>query len=601
MAESMQGLHRSHRCTEVNNTMIGNTVTVMGWVQKSRNKGGIIFVDLRDRSGLLQVIFEEANCGAESFAKAEKLRSEFVVAITGEVAKRGGAVNENLATGDIEVIAKDIRILAEADTPPFPIEENSKTKEDLRLKYRYLDLRRPDLQKNIMMRSKVTTLVRSFMAEEGFIEIETPTLCKSTPEGARDYLVPSRVHPGEFYALPQSPQIYKQLLMCSGYDRYFQIARCYRDEDLRADRQPEFTQIDMELSFVDVDDVIDVNERLLAKLFKEVIGVDVQLPIQRMTYKEAMERFGSDKPDLRFGMELCDVTDVVKDCEFVVFKNAIEAGGSVRGINAEGQGAMPRKKIDALVDFAKGYGAKGLAYIAIHEDGTMKSSFAKFMKEEEMQALVAKMNGKPGDLLLFAADKSKLVYDVLGALRLEIADQLGLLHKDEYRFVWITEFPLLEWSEELGRYQAMHHPFTMPMEEDLQYIESDPGRVRAKAYDIVLNGTEIGGGSVRIHQDDIQEMMFKALGFTMERAYDQFGFLLNAFKYGVPPHAGLAYGLDRLVMLMAQEDSIRDVIAFPKVKDASCLMSEAPNTVDAKQLEELGIAIAKAEVQTDSE
>ena len=599
MAESMQGLHRSHRCTEVNNTMIGNTVTVMGWVQKSRNKGGIIFVDLRDRSGILQVIFEEANCGAESFAKAEKLRSEFVVAITGEVAKRGGAVNENLATGDIEVIAKDIRILAEADTPPFPIEENSKTKEDLRLKYRYLDLRRPDLQKNIMMRSKVTTLVRSFMADEGFIEIETPTLCKSTPEGARDYLVPSRVHPGEFYALPQSPQIYKQLLMCSGYDRYFQIARCYRDEDLRADRQPEFTQIDMELSFVDVDDVIDVNERLLAKLFKDVIGVDVQLPIQRMTYKEAMERFGSDKPDLRFGMELCDVTDVVKDCEFVVFKNAVEAGGSVRGINAEGQGAMPRKKIDALVDFAKGYGAKGLAYIAIHEDGTMKSSFAKFMKDEEMQALVEKMNGKPGDLLLFAADKSKLVYDVLGALRLEIADQLGLLKKDEYRFVWITEFPLLEWSEELGRYQAMHHPFTMPMEEDLQYIESDPGRVRAKAYDIVLNGTEIGGGSVRIHQDDIQEMMFKALGFTMERAYDQFGFLLNAFKYGVPPHAGLAYGLDRLVMLMAQEDSIRDVIAFPKVKDASCLMSEAPNTVDAKQLEELGIAIAKPEAETE--
>ena len=599
MAESMQGLHRSHRCTEVNNTMIGNTVTVMGWVQKSRNKGGIIFVDLRDRSGILQVIFEEANCGAESFAKAEKLRSEFVVAITGEVAKRGGAVNENLATGDIEVIAKDIRILAEADTPPFPIEENSKTKEDLRLKYRYLDLRRPDLQKNIMMRSKVTTLVRSFMADEGFIEIETPTLCKSTPEGARDYLVPSRVHPGEFYALPQSPQIYKQLLMCSGYDRYFQIARCYRDEDLRADRQPEFTQIDMELSFVDVDDVIDVNERLLAKLFKEVIGVDVQLPIQRMTYKEAMERFGSDKPDLRFGMELCDVTDVVKDCEFVVFKNAVEAGGSVRGINAEGQGAMPRKKIDALVDFAKGYGAKGLAYIAIHEDGTMKSSFAKFMKDEEMQALVEKMNGKPGDLLLFAADKSKLVYDVLGALRLEIADQLGLLKKDEYRFVWITEFPLLEWSEELGRYQAMHHPFTMPMEEDLQYIESDPGRVRAKAYDIVLNGTEIGGGSVRIHQDDIQEMMFKALGFTMERAYDQFGFLLNAFKYGVPPHAGLAYGLDRLVMLMAQEDSIRDVIAFPKVKDASCLMSEAPNTVDAKQLEELGISIVKPEAETE--
>lgn len=598
MAESMQGLHRSHRCTEVNNTMIGQTVTVMGWVQKSRNKGGIIFVDLRDRSGILQVIFEEANCGEARFEKAEKLRSEFVAAITGTVAKRGGAVNENLATGDIEVIASDIRILAEADTPPFPIEENSKTKEELRLKYRYLDLRRPDLQKNIMMRSKVTTLTRAFLAEEGFIEIETPTLCKSTPEGARDYLVPSRVHPGEFYALPQSPQIYKQLLMCSGYDRYFQIARCYRDEDLRADRQPEFTQIDMELSFVDVDDVIDVNERLLARLFKEVIGVDVQLPIQRMTYKEAMERFGSDKPDLRFGMELCDVTDVVKDCEFVVFKSAIENGGSVRGINANGQGAMPRKKIDALVDFAKGYGAKGLAYIAIQEDGSYKSSFAKFMKEEEMAALIDKMQGKPGDLLLFAADKSKLVYDVLGALRLEIANQLGLLHKDEYRFVWITEFPLLEWSEELGRYQAMHHPFTMPMEEDLQYIESDPGRVRAKAYDIVLNGTEIGGGSVRIHQNDVQEQMFKALGFTMERAYDQFGFLLNAFKYGVPPHAGLAYGLDRLVMIMAQQNSIRDVIAFPKVKDASCLMSEAPNTVDPKQLEELGIEILEEKEDT---
>lgn len=601
MAESMKGLHRSHRCTEVTNALVGSEVTVMGWVQKSRNKGGIIFVDLRDRSGILQVIFEEANIGTEGFAKAEKLRSEFVVAITGKVAKRGGAVNENLATGDIEIIASDIRILSESDTPPFPIEENSKTKEELRLKYRYLDLRRPDLQKNIMMRSRVATLTRAFLAENGFIEIETPTLCKSTPEGARDYLVPSRVHPGQFYALPQSPQIYKQLLMCSGYDRYFQIARCYRDEDLRADRQPEFTQIDMELSFVDVDDVIDVNERLLARLFKEIIGVDVQLPIQRMTYAEAMSRFGSDKPDLRFGMELKDVTDIVRDCDFAVFKGAIEAGGNVRGINAEGQGAMPRKKIDALVDFAKGYGAKGLAYIAIQEDGSIKSSFAKFMKDEEMAALTAAMDGKPGDLLLFAADKSKLVYDVLGALRLELAEQLGLLHKDEYRFVWITEFPLLEWNEDLGRYQAMHHPFTMPMEEDLEYIESDPGRVRAKAYDIVLNGNEIGGGSVRIHQNDVQEKMFAALGFTMEKAYEQFGFLLNAFKYGVPPHAGLAYGLDRLVMLMAQEDSIRDVIAFPKVKDASCLMSEAPNVVDEKQLEELGIEIANTDTEKQPE
>ncbi|MBQ7706353.1 MAG: aspartate--tRNA ligase [Lachnospiraceae bacterium] len=591
MAESMKGLKRSHRCTEVGSELVGSEVTVMGWVQKSRNKGGIIFVDLRDRSGILQIIFEEANVGAEKYAKAEKLRSEFVIAVTGKVAKRAGAVNENIKTGDIEIIASDIRILSEAETPPFPIEENSKTKEELRLKYRYLDLRRPDLQKNIMLRSKVATLTRAFLAEEGFIEIETPTLCKSTPEGARDYLVPSRVHPGSFYALPQSPQIYKQLLMCSGYDRYFQIARCYRDEDLRADRQPEFTQIDMELSFVDVDDVIDVNERLLAKLFKETIGVEVSLPIQRMTYKEAMERFGSDKPDLRFGMELKDITDVVKNCEFVVFKGAIENGGSVRGINAKGQGDMPRKKIDALVDFAKGYGAKGLAYIAIQEDGSYKSSFAKFMTEEEMNNIVSAMEGEKGDLLLFAADKNKLVYDVLGALRVELAGKLGLLDKNEYRFVWITEFPLLEWSEELGRFQAMHHPFTMPMEEDLQYIDSDPGRVRAKAYDIVLNGNEIGGGSVRIHQNDIQEKMFEALGFTMEKAYEQFGFLLNAFKYGVPPHAGLAYGLDRLAMLMAKEDSIRDVIAFPKIKDASCLMSEAPNIVDEKQLEELGIKI----------
>lgn len=587
MAESMKGLKRSHRCTEVSSELIGSDVTVMGWVQKSRNKGGIIFTDLRDRSGILQIIFEEANVGTEAYAKAEKLRSEFVIAVTGKVAKRGGAFNENLKTGDIEIIASDIRILSESEVPPFPIEENSKTKEELRLKYRYLDLRRPDLQKNLMMRSKVATLTRTFLSEEGFVEIETPTLCKSTPEGARDYLVPSRVHPGSFYALPQSPQIYKQLLMCSGYDRYFQIARCYRDEDLRADRQPEFTQIDMELSFVDVDDVIDVNERLLARLFKETIGVEIDLPIQRMTYKEAMERFGSDKPDLRFGMELKDVTDVVRDCEFVVFKGAIDAGGSVRGINAKGQGTMPRKKIDALVDFAKGYGAKGLAYIAIGEDGTVKSSFAKFMKEDEMSALISAMDGENGDLLLFAADKSKLVFDVLGALRVELANQLGLLDKNVYKFVWITEFPLLEWNEDMNRYQAMHHPFTMPMEEDLQYIDTDPGRVRAKAYDIVLNGTEIGGGSVRIHQNDIQEKMFKALGFSMESAYEQFGFLLNAFKYGVPPHAGLAYGLDRLIMLMAKEDSIRDVIAFPKVKDASCLMSEAPNVVDPKQLEEL--------------
>ncbi|WP_281531919.1 aspartate--tRNA ligase [Anaerocolumna aminovalerica] len=593
MAESMKGLNRSHRCTEVSKTNIGETITVMGWVQKSRNKGGIIFLDLRDRSGILQIIFEENDIGAEGFAKAEKLRSEFVIAVVGRVEARSGAVNENLATGDIEVRATELRILSEAETPPFPIEEDSKTKEDLRLKYRYLDLRRPDLQKNLIMRSKVATLTRSFLAEEGFLEIETPMLTKSTPEGARDYLVPSRVHPGNFYALPQSPQLFKQLLMCSGYDRYFQIVKCFRDEDLRADRQPEFTQIDMELSFVDVDDVIDVNERLLQKLFKETIGVDVQLPIQRMTYAEAMDRFGSDKPDIRFGMELKNVSETVKGCGFSVFTSALEKGGSVRGINAEGQGEMPRKKIDALVEYAKGYGAKGLAYLAVNNDGTYKSSFAKFMTEEELSNLVAAMSGKPGDLLLFAADEEDVVFDVLGNLRLEIARNLDLLNKEEYKFLWVTEFPLLEYSKEEGRYTAKHHPFTMPMEEDLHLIDTEPGKVRAKAYDIVLNGTEIGGGSVRIYQNDVQEKMFEVLGFSKEDAYDRFGFLLNAFKYGVPPHAGLAYGLDRLVMLMAKEDSIRDVIAFPKVKDASCLMTDAPNVVDQKQLDELGIGVVE--------
>ena len=598
MAESMRGLKRTCRCAELSAANVGQTVTVMGWVQKSRNKGGIVFVDLRDRSGIIQLIFEESNTGAEGFEKAAKLRSEFVVAVTGEVTKRSGAVNENLETGDIEVVAKDIRILSESETPPFPIEENSKTKDDLRLKYRYLDLRRPDLQRNLILRSRVATLTRQFLAEEGFLEIETPILNKSTPEGARDYLVPSRVHPGSFYALPQSPQLFKQLLMCSGYDRYFQIAKCFRDEDLRADRQPEFTQIDMELSFVDVDDVIDVNERLLQRMFK-LIDVDVQLPIQRITWQEAMDRFGSDKPDTRFGMELQDVTEVVKNCGFGVFTGAIENGGSVRGINAKGQGSMPRKKIDKLVDFAKDFGAKGLAYVCINEDGSLKSSFSKFMTEEEMNGLVTAMAGEPGDLLLFAADKNKVVWDVLGNLRLELAKQMDLLDKNVYNFLWVTEFPLLEFNEDLGRYQAMHHPFTMPMEEDLEFLESDPGRVRAQAYDIVLNGTEIGGGSIRIHQNDIQERMFEALGFTKEAAYNQFGFLLNAFKYGVPPHAGLAYGLDRLVMLMAKEDSIREVIAFPKVKDASCLMTEAPNLVDPAQLEELGIAVVKEE--TDSE
>lgn len=597
MAESMQGLHRSHRCTEVSNKNIGETVTVMGWVQKRRNLGSLIFIDLRDRSGILQLVFDENN--GEVFEKAKNLRSEFVIAVEGVVIKRDGAINEDLSTGDIEVTVNTLRILSEADTPPFPVEENVNTREELRLQYRYLDLRRPSLQKNIKLRSDVTTFIRKFMQGEGFLEIETPTLCKSTPEGARDYLVPSRIHPGEFYALPQSPQLYKQLLMCSGFDRYLQIARCYRDEDLRADRQPEFTQVDMELSFVDIDDVIDVNERLLQAMFKEILDVDIPLPMPRMTWQEAMDRFGSDKPDTRFGMELVDVTKVVDGCGFGVFTGAIENGGTVRGINVKGQGHMPRKKIDKLVDHAKGNGAKGLAYLCINEDGTYKSSFAKFMTEEELDNLVKAMEGEAGDLLLFAADKNKIVWNVLGALRLELAQQLELIPEDKWNFLWVVEFPQFEWSDEQNRYLAMHHPFTMPMEEDLQYLDTDLGKVRAKAYDIVLNGTELGGGSVRIHQEDIQERMFKALGFTNEEAHEQFGFLLDAFKYGVPPHAGLAYGLDRLVMHMAKEDNIREVIAFPKVKDASCLMTKAPSPVDSKQLEELSIDIIKKAENTE--
>ena len=595
MAETMKGLHRSHRCTEVTNSDIGSNVTLMGWVQKRRNLGSLIFVDLRDRSGLIQIVFDENDIGTEGFEKASRIRSEFVIAVTGRVEKRGGAVNESLKTGEIEVRALSLRILSESETPPFPIEEHIQTRDELRLKYRFLDLRRPNLQRNLMLRSKVATAVRKFLDEEGFLEIETPILIKSTPEGARDYLVPSRVHPGNFYALPQSPQLFKQLLMCSGYDRYFQIAKCFRDEDLRADRQPEFTQIDMELSFVDIDDVIDVNERLLAYVFKETLGVEVPLPIPRMTWQEAMDRFGSDKPDIRFGMELTNVSEIVKDCGFGVFTNALKEGGSVRGINAKGQGHMPRKKIDALVEFAKGYGAKGLAYLSVNEDGTYKSSFAKFMTEEELKALVEAMGGEPGDLLLFAADKNKIVWSVLGALRLEIAKNLELLDKNEFKFLWVTEFPLLEWSDEENRFMAMHHPFTMPMEEDWDKIDTDPGSVRAKAYDIVLNGVELGGGSVRIHQDDIQSKMFDVLGLSKEVAEERFGFLLRAFKYGVPPHAGLAYGLDRLVMLMAGEDSIREVIAFPKVKDASCLMTGAPGPVDEEQLKELELAIVEKE------
>lgn len=587
----MKGLKRSHRCTELSSAKIGETVTVMGWVHKSRNKGGIIFVDLRDRTGLLQIIFEEEDIGAEDFAKAEKLKSEFVVAVVGKVEKRSGAVNPNLKTGDIEIRANSLRILSESETLPFPVEENSKTKEELRLKYRYIDLRRPDLQRNLIMRSKVATLTRQFLSEEGFLEIETPMLTKSTPEGARDYLVPSRVHQGNFYALPQSPQLFKQLLMCSGYDRYFQIVKCFRDEDLRADRQPEFTQIDLELSFADIEDVIDVNERLLHRIFKEVLGIEIQLPIQRMTYEEAMNRYGSDKPDTRFGMELVNVSDLVKNSGFGVFADTVSNGGSVRGITVKGQGAMSRKKIDKLVDLSKDFGAKGLAYLSINEDGTYKSSFAKFMTDEELKDLVNAMEGQTGDLLLFVADKSEVSCEVLGSLRLELAKQLDLISKDDFNFLWVTDFPLLEYSQEQDRYVAKHHPFTMPLEEDLHLLDTDPAKVRSKAYDIVLNGTEIGGGSVRIHQSEVQEKMFEVLGFSKEDAYERFGFLINAFKYGVPPHAGLAYGLDRLIMLMAKEDSIRDVIAFPKLKDASCLMTEAPSTVEQKQLDELGISI----------
>lgn len=594
MSETIKGLHRSHRCTEVSNKNIGKEVTVMGWVQKRRNLGSLIFIDLRDRSGLVQIVFDEND--GEIFEKAGTLRSEFVIAVRGVVRARDGAVNEDMKTGDIEITAKELRILSESETPPFPVEEGANTKEELRLKYRYLDLRKQNLQNNLKLRSDVTTFVRSFMAKEGFLEIETPTLCKSTPEGARDYLVPSRVHPGHFYALPQSPQLFKQLLMCSGCDRYIQIAKCYRDEDLRADRQPEFTQIDMEMSFVEADDVMDVNERMLQALFKEVLDVDVEIPFERMPWQEAMDRFGTDKPDTRFEMELTDVTDVVKGCGFGVFAGpADEEGSSVRGLNVKGQGAMSRKKIDKLVESAKGNGAKGLTYLCINEDGTYKSSFAKFMSEEELEALVSAMKGEPGDLLLFAADKNKIVWNVLGALRLELGKELELIDESKYNFLWVVDFPQFEWSDEEERYIAMHHPFTMPKEEDIQYIESDPGRVHAEAYDIVLNGSEIGGGSVRIHQTDVQEKMLRAIGFTDEQAHEQFGFLIDAFKFGVPPHAGLAYGLDRLVMHMANEDNIREVIAFPKNKDAVCLMSEAPGTVDEGQLEELSLNIVKTE------
>ena len=601
MAESMVGLKRTCRCAELSEQNIGQTVTVMGWVAKQRNKGGVVFVDLRDRSGIVQLIYEESDCGPENFAKAERMRAEFVVAAVGKVVARE-AVNPNLKTGGIEVRVESTRILSESETPPFHITENSNTKEELRLKYRSLDLRRPDMQRYLMLRSQIVQEMRDFMAKEGFLEIETPILCKSTPEGARDYLVPSRVHPGSFYALPQSPQLFKQLLMCSGFDRYFQIAKCFRDEDLRADRQPEFTQADMELSFVDVDDVIDVNERLLQHVMKTTMGIDLEIPLPRMKWVDAMNQYGSDKPDTRFDMKLVDVTDVVGDCGFGVFADAAKAkGSSVRGINVKGQAGMARKKIDALVTFAKGYGAKGLPYIQLKEDGSVKCSFAKFMTEEEIAALVSALHGEKGDLLLIAADQDKIVWNVLGALRLKLGEEMGLIDHSKFNFLWVVEFPLLEWSEEENRFVAMHHPFTMPMEEDWPKIDSDPGSVRAKAYDIVLNGVELGGGSVRIHQNDIQEKMFEVIGLTHEEAEEKFGFLLTAFKYGVPPHAGLAYGLDRIVMLLSGADSIREVIAFPKNKDAADLMCGAPDVVDPVQLEELHIRETQVDQETQSD
>lgn len=600
MGEAMTGLKRSHMCCDISEELIGSEVTVMGWVQRRRDLGQLIFIALRDRTGIVQAVVDGNNSDKELFNKAETIRSEYVVAVKGKVAPRTeGNVNRNMKTGAIEIIASELRILSESETPPFQVEDEITVKDDLRLKYRYIDLRRPSQFKNIEIRHRTAQAIRKFLNEEGFLEIETPILGKSTPEGARDYIVPSRVHNGSFYGLPQSPQLFKQLLMVSGMDRYYQIAKCFRDEDLRADRQPEFSQIDMELSFVDVDDVMEVNERLIKTVFKEMLDVDVHIPLKRMKYKDAMERYGSDKPDIRFGMELNNITEVVKDCEFVVFKSAIDAGGSVRAINANGCGNFPRKKIDSLVEFVKTYKAKGLAWIVVNEDGTLKSQIAKFFTPEKLQEIVDAVEGKPGDLILICADKDKVVFDSLGALRCEIAKMLELTKPNDYSFLWVTEFPMFEWDEEENRYVAEHHPFTCPMDEDLALLDTNPSKVRAKAYDMVLNGFELGGGSIRIHRRDIQQKIFNLLGFSTEEAQARFGFLLDAFKYGVPPHGGLAFGFDRIIMLMTGATSIRDVMAFPKVKDASCPMTDAPNVVDQKQLDELGIAVINQEKEAE--
>ncbi len=588
MAEALNGLKRTNMCGDLRETHISNKVTVMGWVQRKRNLGGLVFIDLRDRTGLLQLVFgEEIN--KEAFQKADLVKSEYCIAVTGELIKRQDP-NDNIPTGLVEVKGENIKILSESETPPIYIKEDLDASENVRLKYRYLDLRRPDMQKIFMIRHKTTKVVRDFLDENGFLEIETPMLTKSTPEGARDYLVPSRNYPGMFYALPQSPQLFKQLLMVSGYDKYFQIARCFRDEDLRANRQPEFTQIDIEMSFVEEDDVIAVNEALIKKVFKKVIDEDVVLPIKRMHYKEALEKYGSDKPDLRFKMEINDITNEVKESEFVVFKSAIDNGGSVRAIKVDNAADMGRKKLDKFGEFVKTYKAKGLAWIACKKDG-IKSPIAKFLSDEQMQSILNKVEAKTGDLVLIVADKDSIALHSLGALRLHVAKELDILKDNkEFNFVWVTQFPLFDYSEEENRYIAAHHPFTMPMDEDLKYLESEPGRVRAKAYDIVLNGEELGGGSIRIHSSDLQETMFKVLGFTREKAWERFGFLLEAFKYGPPPHGGLAFGLDRMIMFLAGTENIKDVIAFPKNQNAYCPMSEAPNMVDEKQLKELGIS-----------
>lgn len=589
MGEALGSLKRSHFCGTLREEHIGESVTVMGWVQKARNLGAIVFADLRDYTGIVQVVFD-GDTDEAIFEKATKLRSEFCVAVVGKVRMRS-SVNEQIPTGKIEILATELKILSESDVPPIYVKDDDDVSDDLRLKYRTLDLRKPRSQSILRTRSRVYKLTRDFFDSEGFVEVETPMLNKPTPEGARDYLVPSRIHEGEFYALPQSPQLMKQMLMVAGFDRYIQIARCFRDEDLRFNRQPEFTQIDMELSFVEIEDIIDVNERYLKMLFKEVLNKDLSIPFNRMTYQEAMDRYGVDKPDVRFGMELKDISELVKDCGFKVFTSAVESGGSVRTIVVEGGAeAYTRKKIDKLEAFVKDFKAKGLAWAKVKED-EIQSPILKFIGDDTMGAILKKLEAKTGDLVLFVADKNDTVYAALGNLRNHIADEMGLIPEDVIAPLWIVEFPLFEYDEEEGRYVAKHHPFTSPMDEDLDKLESDPGACRAKAYDIVINGDEMGGGSIRIHDSDVQSRMFKALGFTKEETEEKFGFLIEAFRYGAPPHGGLAYGLDRLIMLLTGEKNMRHVIAFPKTQSASDLLTGAPVSLPEKQLEEVHIHV----------